>query len=301
MRRIERSGVGPQAASGRAAGGRHPRSRTIPPFIVVCLTTMVLLAASTVAAALIAPYPPTQQRLTARLLPPAFLGGDPRYLLGTDHLGRDVLSRTLHGLRVVFVVATLATLLGTMLGTALGLLSGYLGGSIDTVVMFLVDSQASLPFTVLALAGVAFFGTSTAVLILVIGFAGWDGYARLIRGQVLTITPRPFVEAAVALGARAPRVIARHIVPNIVSPLTVLATVNFAAIVLLESGLSFLGLGVQPPYPSLGNQLADGRDYMATAWWLVAVPGIVLTWITIAVSALGDWVRDRFDPIPSAR
>lgn len=262
---------------------------------------MALLIASAVTAPAIAPYPPTQQRLTARLLPPAFLGGDARHILGTDHLGRDVLSRTLHGLRVVFVVATLATLIGMTLGTTLGLISGYLGGTVDTVIMFLVDSQASLPFTVLALAGVAFFGTDPAVLIVVIGVAGWDGYARLIRGQVLTITPRPFVEAAVALGARAPRVIARHVVPSVVSPLTVLATVNFAAIVLLESGLSFLGLGVQPPSPSLGNQLADGRDYMATAWWLVAVPGIVLTWLTIAVSALGDWIRDRFDPTSSLR
>lgn len=292
--------AGPTALQRPAARDRV-RSRRVPPFIVVCIATLSLLVASAIAAPVIAPYSPTQQRLTARLLPPAFLGGDARHLLGTDHLGRDVLSRTLHGLRVVFLVATLATLIGMTLGTALGLLSGYLGGVVDSLVMFLVDSQASLPFTVLALAGVAFFGTSTAVLILVIGFAGWDGYARLIRGQVLSVRPRPFVEAAIALGAGAPRVVARHVFPSVVSPLTVLVTVNFAAIVLLESGLSFLGLGVQPPTPSLGNMLAAGRDYMATAWWLVAIPGVVLTWVAIAVSALGDWVRDRFDPTSAAR
>ncbi len=246
---------------------------------------------------MLAPYDIRTQSLLARLKPPMPLSGyAPAHPLGTDQLGRDVLSRLLFALRTTLGIASLGMLVGLTLGTSLGLLAGLARGRIEAAIMFAVDTQAALPFTLLALIAVALFGNSPLILVLIIGLAGWDTYARVVRGQVLSLNKQPFIEATRALGASSWRVAVRHILPNIASPLLVLATLNFSAIVLVESALSFLGLGVQPPHTSLGSMLGAGRDYLASAWWIAAVPGVVIVLISMLISLIGDWVRDVLDP-----
>lgn len=272
------------------------RLRALPPVIAVCFVIIFVLIAAAALAPVLAPYDVRAQSLLLRLQPPAVLGGDVTHSLGTDQLGRDIYSRLLFALRTSLAIATLGMLIGVALGTTLGLISGLVGSWVDNAVMFAVDTQAALPFTLLAITGVALFGTSPGVLIAVIGLAGWDTYARVVRGQVLAARTLPFIEASRALGANAWRVAIRHILPNIASPLLVLATMNFSTIVLTESALSFLGLGVQPPATSLGQMLGEGRDYMATAWWIAAIPGTIIVAITMLISLVGDWLRDVLDP-----
>ncbi|MBX3143356.1 MAG: ABC transporter permease [Trueperaceae bacterium] len=268
----------------------------VPPAILICwalLAVMVLLA---IFAPAIAPHDIRAQSLLNRLRPPAFMGGSPDYWLGTDQLGRDVLSRALFALRTTLGIAAIGTVIGMLLGVTLGVLSGMFGGWFDDVVMFLVDVQMSLPFVLVALTVIALLDTSLLVLILVVGIAGWEIHARVVRGQVLAVKELPFVEATQALGARHWRVAVRHVLPNVVSPIIVLTTVNFSYVVLLESALSFLGLGVQPPNTSLGAMLGAGRDYMMSNWTLPAIPGLVIVAITMVVSLIGDWLRDVLDP-----
>ena len=272
----------------------------IPPLIAVALLLAFVLLALGLLAPILAPYSIREQSLLNRLKPPVFLSSESGYLLGTDHLGRDLLSRLLFGLRTTLGIATAGTLLGLLVGAGLGLLAGVTGGFIDTLIMFLVDIQVALPSTLLALTAVAILGTSLEALILILGLAGWDGYARIVRGQVLATRDLAFVEAARALGVNGWQLALRHILPNIVSPIIVLATMNFSFIVLLESGLSFLGLGVQPPHTSLGLMLGAGRDYMASAWWIAAWPALLIILISIVISLLGDWLRDVLDPNMSA-
>ena len=254
---------------------------------------LVLVA---LAAPLLAPFDIRAQSLLARLAPPFFLGGSGEHPLGTDQLGRDVLSRLLYALRTSLGVASLGMIIGLTLGTGLGLVSGLVGKRLDSVIMFLVDTQSALPFTLLALTAVALFGTAPTVLIVIIGLAGWDKYARVVRGQVLATHELPYIEASRALGASSWRVAVRHVLPNIASPLIVLATMNFSGIILLESALSFLGLGIQPPHTSLGLLLGEGRDYMISAWWVAAIPGALIVTLTMLVSLIGDWLRDVLDP-----
>ncbi|MCA9839238.1 MAG: ABC transporter permease [Trueperaceae bacterium] len=275
-------------------------SLPIPPLIAVALLLAFVLLALGLLAPILAPYSIREQSLLNRLKPPVFISGESSYLLGTDHLGRDLLSRLLFGLRTTLGIATAGTLLGLLVGAGLGLLAGVTGGFIDTLIMFLVDIQVALPSTLVALTAVAIFGTSLQALILILGIAGWDAYARIVRGQVLATRDLAFVEAARALGVNGWQLTLRHILPNIVSPIIVLATMNFSFIVLLESGLSFLGLGVQPPHTSLGLMLGAGRDYMASAWWIAAWPASLIILISIVISLLGDWLRDVLDPNLSA-
>lgn len=276
---------------------RSHRSRKRMPLLVsAAAATLVLLAVAGVLAPWIAPFDPDATGLRTRLRPPVPLEGSlAAHPLGTDELGRDILSRVLYALRVSLGIAAIGTAIGLAVGTTLGLASGLVRGRLDDVVMMLVDIQIAVPFTLLALTAIAVFGRGTTVLIAIIGFAGWETYARIVRGQVLSIREQPFVEAAQALGARAARVAAVHVLPNVVSPLTVLATVNFGSIVLLESSLSFLGLGVQPPTASLGSMVAAGREFMASAWWLAVTPAAVIVAVAMATSIIGDWLRDRVD------
>jgi len=268
----------------------------VPPLIAVSLALALMLLALAVAAPLLAPHDIREQSLLARLQPPALLGGEAEHPLGTDQLGRDLLSRLLFALRTSLGIASLGMLIGLMLGTSLGLVSGLGGGWLDDLIMFFVDTQAAVPFTLLALTAVAIFGTAPAVLVVIIGLAGWETYARVVRGQVLAVRELPYIEASRALGASPQRVALRHVLPNIASPLIVLATMNFSHIVLLESALSFLGLGVQPPHTSLGLMLGEGRDYLASAWWIAALPGAVIVSVTMLISLIGDWLRDVLDP-----
>ena len=288
----------PQAVTPRSVNAREVwRSlRKVPPLISLCLVTLLALVAAALFAPVIAPFHPDAQQLLARLKPPAFVGGGvPEHLLGTDQLGRDMLSRIIYAFRPSLGIAAIGTVIGLVLGTVIGLVSGLTEGWLDSVIMMLVDVQLAIPFILLALMAVTVFGTGLIVLVVVVGFAGWETYARLTRGQVLATKNLPYIEASQALGASRLYLALRHVLPNIASPLLVLATLNFSGIVLLESALSFLGLGVQPPTASLGSMVGAGRDYMASAWWVVAVPSFFLFLLTMTTSLIGDWLRDTLD------
>ncbi|MCB9948042.1 MAG: ABC transporter permease [Rhodospirillaceae bacterium] len=256
----------------------------------------LLLVAVAIATPIIAPFDPAGQSLLARLRPPiGFERAVPDHLLGTDELGRDVLSRCLHGLRLTLGLALFGSCIGLVLGTALGMLAGTLGRWCDTLVMGLVDIQIAVPFTLIALLLVAVFGSSLDVLVVVLGVYGWEQYARIIRAEVLKLREMPFIESARASGASGLRIAVKHILPNVASPLVVMFTLAFSNIVLLESTLSFLGLGVQPPIATLGSMVGTGRDYMPSAPWIVAAPAVCILLVTFVVQMLGDWLRDKTD------
>lgn len=244
-----------------------------------------------------APYDPRAQHLADRLTPPAWTErGDPRYLLGTDQLGRDVFSRLLHGSRVALSVGLFGTGLALAIGVALGLLSGFFGGWWDTAIMRLLEIIISVPNTILYLTILGAFGPSLWLLILVIGLFGWTTSARVVRGEVLAIRGREFVEASRALGGRSMRILSRHVLPNVVGPIVVVGTLKIASIIILEASLSFLGFGVQPPAVTWGQMLSDGRRFITSAWWLATLPGLAITLLTLSLLFLGNWLRDVFDP-----
>src|SRR5438093_4507873 len=230
---------------------------------------VALLVATALAAPLIAPYDPIRQSLRARLASPSLAGADGRaHLLGTDHLGRDVLSRTMYGARVSLLVGFAAVVVGGIVGATLGLLAGFRGGWTDSVIMTLADAQLAFPFILLAIGIIAVLGPSFPTLIVVIGLSGWVTYARVLRSQVLVLRSREFVDAIHALGGSVARVIARHILPNVLSSLVVIATLELARAIMLEATLSFLGFGVQPPTPSWGGMVHEGREELDLAWWV---------------------------------
>ena len=244
----------------------------------------------------IAPFDPDAQSLLARLRPPVgFDEADTARPLGTDQLGRDMLSRCLYGVRLTLGIAAIGVVIGLVVGTTLGLVSGFFGGVVDDLVMGVVDVQIAVPFTLIALLAVAVFGTSMTVLVAVLGAYGWEKYARLIRGQVLAVRNLPYVEAARAAGASTRRTVLVHILPNIASPVIVMMTLTFSEIILLESSLSFLGLGVQPPTATLGSMVGQGRDYMASSPWIVASPALLIMFVALVVLLLGGWLRDVLD------
>lgn len=262
---------------------------------VAALIALALVFAA-VLTPLLAPHTPVAQSLISRLAPPiGFEGFRPGFLLGTDELGRDVFSRTLYGLRLTLSLALMGAILGLLLGGMLGLLAGIFGGVFDDVVMGAVDTQIAIPFTLIALLILAIFGSSLIVIVCVLGIYGWEQYARIIRGEVRRLKTMPFIEAAHAAGASRGRIAVHHLLPNLVSPIVVQFTLSFSNIVLLESTLSFLGLGVQPPTATLGAMVGTGRDYMPSAPWIVIAPALAILAITFAVQILGDWLRDRAD------
>lgn len=264
--------------------------------VTAALLLGLVLLALALLAPLVSPFEPDHQRLLARLKPPAgFAGAGPAHWLGTDQLGRDLLSRCLHGLRLTLALALFGTLLGLTLGAALGLAAGLMRGWADALIMGLTDIMMSLPFTLVALFVVALAGTDVTVLICVLGIAYWAHFARLIRAQVLSLREMPFVEAARAAGACPWRIATVHMIPNLISPVVVMASLNFSNLILLESALSFLGLGVQPPTATLGSMVGQGRDYMASAPWIVAVPALLIVLVSLAAMLLGDFLRDHLD------
>jgi peptide/nickel transport system permease protein len=234
--------------------------------------------------------------LRARLAPPVLFGGTWHHVLGTDEVGHDVFSRLLASIRVSLMVAFAGTVIGSTLGTTLGFLAAHFRGWFDDVVMMLADAQAAIPFIIVALTIIAFFGTSLTLFVVVVGLYGWQTYARLARAMALSTTRRNYIRAVVALGASPARVYLRHVLPNAAGVLIVNATIGFPEVILLETALSFLGLGIQPPLSSLGSMLSYGRSYLVNAWWIAVLPGIVLSLCTLSVSLMGDWVRDRLDP-----
>jgi peptide/nickel transport system permease protein len=258
---------------------------------------VLLLGIVAAAAPWLAPHDPTRQSLRARLAPPTVTAADGRtYVLGTDHLGRDVLSRVIHGARVSLLVGFAAVSMGGLLGAVLGLLGGFRGGWVDGVIMTLADAQLAFPFILLAIGIIAVLGPSFPTLIVVVGLSGWVAYARVLRAQVLVLRSREFVEAILALGGSTARVVLRHVLPNVVSSLVIIATLELARAIVLEATLSFLGLGIQPPTPSWGGMIHEGREYLDSAWWISTCPGIVLMLTSLVISRTGDWLRDLLDP-----
>ncbi len=242
-------------------------------------------------------YDPTEQDITNRLKPPASPDPSGRvHLLGTDHLGRDLLARVIFGARPALMVGFAAVAISGLLGLVVGLLSGYFGGRIDDVFMRLADIQLAFPFILLAIAVIGVLGPSLPVIIVVIGVSSWVVYARVVRGSVLSLREREFVQAALALGSRDGRILLRHILPNAVTPWLVVATLDMARVIVIESALSFLGLGVQPPTPTWGGMLADGRVYISTAWWLATFPGLAILVTVLGINLFGDGLRDTLDP-----
>ncbi len=223
-------------------------------------------------------------------------GGTIDYPLGTDTLGRDVLSRLLYGARISLIVGLSAVCISGVLGVSLGLLAGYYGGRLDDVLMRLGDIQLAFPILVLAIAVLAVLGASLGNVILVLGISGWVTYARIVRGETLSLKQREFVEAARAIGSPDGSIIWYHILPNILPPVTVVATFSVARVIIAEASLSFLGLGIPPPTPSWGAMLDEGRNYITTAWWLALFPGLAILFLVLGINLVGDWVRDVLDP-----
>ena len=278
-----------------AAAGR--RARRVRRLTATGIAFVLALGGVAAAAPWLAPQDPTRQSLRARLVAPTLEAADGRaHVLGTDHLGRDVLSRMIFGSRVSLMVGFAAVLVGGLIGSALGLLAGFSGGWTDTVIMTVADAQLAFPFILLAIGIIAVLGPSFTTLIVVIGLSGWVSYARILRSQVLGLRSREFVEAVHALGGSVLRIMWKHVLPNVFSSLVVIATLELARAIVLEATLSFLGLGIQPPTPSWGGMVQEGREYLDSAWWISTFPGIVLMATSIVVSRTGDWLRDLLDP-----
>jgi peptide/nickel transport system permease protein len=263
-------------------------------FGILVVAGLVFVA---VFAPFVAPYDPAKQSLADRLVPPFWTdAGSLTHVLGTDNLGRDVLSRVIYGSRVSLVVGVAVVLVAGTVGTALGLIAGYRGGRTDRIIMATVDTQVAFPGLLLALIILTVVSPSVTSIIIVLALNGWMVYARMTRGVVLSVRETPYVEAAEMVGCRPRRVIIRHILPNLASPLFTLATLEFARIILAEAALSFLGLGIQPPQVSWGLMVAEGRAYIYSAWWLVTFPGVAIALTVLGVNLLASWLRIAADP-----
>jgi peptide/nickel transport system permease protein len=247
-------------------------------------------------APVIAPYSPFRQAPEFNLRPPGWREPSGAiHLLGTDALGRDLLSEIIYGSRISLLIGAVAVLLAGSIGVFLGLIAGYFGGLVETIVMRLVDTMLAIPFVLLAIVSAALFGQSLVGLIVILGVTSWLGYARIVRGVVLSLKTVPYVEAAHALGASPARTLFRHILPGVWTPVIVVATQQVGAMIIAESSLTFLGLGVPPEYPTWGAMIADGRGYVSLAWWVSTVPGLALMLTVLAVYFFGDGLRDVLD------
>ncbi|MDN4608021.1 ABC transporter permease [Sporosarcina highlanderae] len=266
-------------------------------FIIVLFVCLVAAFANH-----LAPHDPAAINPAKMLKPPSWLeGGEKEYFLGTDNLGRDILSRIIYGSRVSLLVGISSVILAGIIGIVVGLSSGYYGGWLDTILMRIVDSFLSIPNILFALVFLTVFGPSVPTLIVVLGVTNWVAYARIVRGETLSIKEREFVRAAKSLGVRNVTIISRHVLPNVISSFIVISTLSVATTIILEASLSFLGLGVQPPTVSWGGILSDGRDYLATSWWLATFPGVAITVTVLGIIFLGDWLRDVLDPRSQGR
>lgn len=280
-----------------AAKRRAWRLPRVPILIGLCIAWLVGLSLAALFAPALAEHDPLKQNLRARNVPPVWMdGGTWDHPLGTDQLGYDLYSRTLHGARPALQIAATAALISLLIGTTLGLLAGYFRGPLDAVIMLVVDAQLSTPFMVIAIAAVAAFGRSLTLLIILAGISGWMAFARTIRAQVLSLREREFIHASHAIGASNGRILRHHLLPNLTTYIIVLVTVQIRGLILFEASMSFLGLGVPPPHPSWGSMISNGRDYLLSSWWISIVPGVALMTTVLAASLFGDWLRDRLDP-----
>lgn len=264
---------------------------------VIGLVILVGLIATAVFAPVLAPYDPEDQDLRNRLKPPGTSDADGLvHILGTDHLGRDVLSRSIYGARLSLSVGVSAVLIGGTIGLVVGLMSGYSDGPVDAILMRAVDVQLAFPFMLLALTIVAILGPSIFNVVLVLAVTSWTAYAKVVRSSVLSVKKQIYVEAAQAIGASRWRIVFLHILPNILSPFIVVATFQVSRLIITESSLSFLGLGVPTDIATWGGMLSDGREYLTDAWWIAVFPGIMLLLASLSINFVGDGIRDAMDP-----
>ena len=272
--------------------------------VVVIATSAIaaLLFACAVFAPLLAQHDPYVGALADRLLPPAWLpGGNSAYLLGTDVLGRDILSRLLYGARVSLFVATLAVAGAALVGSAIGICAGYAGGWIDAILMRIVDLAISLPMILIALLIGVLVGPSLTNIVAIIGLVLWSQFARMARNETLRISRLQYVDLARTAGCSAPRIVLEHVVPNVAGPLIVLATLQVGVVIIMEASLSFLGVGVPPPAPAWGTMIAEGRSYIVSAWWICIFPGVAVILTVVLANFLGDALTESLDPGHRAR
>jgi len=267
-----------------------------PLLTLAALAWVALMLAVAFGADWLVPYHFSALDLRARLLPPVLFGGNWHHPMGTDELGRDVLSRVIVSIRISLLIAFFGTLIAATLGTALGFVAAHFRGRVEWLILMLIDFQASVPFLIVALAVLAFFGNSLVLFVALMGLNSWERYARIARGLTIAANEQGYASAIRQLGATSWRVYGVHVLPNIASTLIVSMTLTFPETILLESGLSFLGLGVQPPLSSLGNMVGYGREYLTRASWILLFPSAVIILTTLSISIIGDWLRDRLDP-----
>lgn len=291
---LEGTGAAPaEPASGRRSLRRLWRLK----WGLVAAAIMLTIVVTAVAAPWLAPYSPVEVDIRHRLGPPAWMeGGSTEHWLGTDQIGRDLLSRMIYGGRVSLLIGVAAVLVSSTIGVLLGLGAGYVGPRTDWIIMTLVNVMLTFPFVLLALAVIAVLGPSLVNMVIVLGVADWPLYARVIRAETLAVRERDFITAGRALGMSHLRIVFRQILPNLVSVIVVIATLQVARVIILESFLSFLGLGVQPPTPAWGNMLGEGRVYMLNSWWIAAFPGAAIFVTTLAINLMGNALRDWLDP-----
>ena len=267
-----------------------------PPLTLLALAWIAIMVVVAAGADLLAPYSFTALDLRARLSPPVFMDGKWAHPLGSDELGRDVLSRLIMSIRLSLLIAFFGTILAAAFGTAMGFVAAHFRGKVEGLILMLIDFQASVPFLIVALAVLAFFGNNLVLFVMLMGLNSWERYARIARGLAISANAQGYAAAVRQLGATPSRIYLRHILPNIASTLIVSTTLVFPEVILMESGLSFLGLGVQPPMTSLGNMVGYGREYLTRAPWIMLAPATTIVITTLAVSVIGDWLRDRLDP-----
>jgi peptide/nickel transport system permease protein len=264
--------------------------------LVLPTAILTILVLTAIFAPLLAPYDPVKNDLIHRRLPPSWMGGSPDHFLGTDNLGRDILSRAIFGARISLTVSLAVILITSFIGTVLGILAGYLGGRTDAFFMRVVDVAMAFPGLIIALLLAAIIGPSIQTVILALSLLGWAPYARLIRGETLRLREVDFVSQARINGCSTFRIMLRHIFPNVINPLIIIMTLAVGSMILAEAALSYLGVGVPPPEPSWGNMVADGRNDIDRAWWISTFPGILIGLVVLSGNFFGDWLRDKLDP-----
>lgn len=286
------------AGTGDKAKGKISRKRDFLKLTflvpVIVLTLLVIVA---IFAPYIAPYPPTVGVLKDRLLPPAFVsGGNANYLLGTDGLGRDILSRIIYGARISLSVSLLVISITAAIGTVLGIMAGFFGGRTDGFLMRITDVALSFPPILIAMLLATALGPSFQTVVIAMSILGWAGYSRLIRGETLRIREADFIAQARVSGCSPVRIMLRHIFPNVINPLIIMMTLAVGMMILVEAALSYLGVGIPPPNPSWGSMVSDGRNLIDTAWWIAFFPGMSIALVVLSGNFLGDWIRDKLDP-----
>ena len=293
----EEAAAAPEHARGVSVGRIVSEVRRYPVFPILLLLIVLVIPAAF--ADFIAPHDPKLGSLSKKLLPPVWMeGGTTEHLLGTDRVGRDILTRIMYGARVSVVTAVIAIFIAGVVGTSLGIIAGYTGGMVDAVVMRLVDISLSIPIILLALVLVAAIGASMGTVITVLVLLMWSRYARLVRGETLAVRVQDFIARAQVSGSSHPRIMLRHVFPNVFNSVIVLATLNVGFVIILESTLSFLGAGIPPPQPAWGLMVADGRVLITSpvGWWVAMFPGLAIMLVVLSMNLLGDWLRDRLDP-----